>query len=263
MEPDPFLRAFLEEKVQTFNCPAFIPEDPVSVPHRYHRLEDVEIAGFLAATIAWGSRKTILRNGHRLMDRLGESPFDFVMHASPEQLDRLDFTHRTFNSEDLRGFILGLRHIYRTFGTLRDLFGRFAEPDTLQPAISRFRTEFFRPPHARRSEKHISDPLKGSAAKRINMMLRWFVRRDNRGVDLGIWNGVLHPAQLSCPLDVHSGHIARALGILRRKQNDAEAVRELDAVLRTLDPTDPVKYDFALFGLGISREFDGILRARP
>ncbi len=258
--PDPLLREFLEEKAAAFNCPAFVAEDPVSVPHRYHRLEDVEIAGFLAATIAWGSRRTILRNSHRLMDKLGDSPYDFVMHASPGQVDRLEFIHRTFLSEDLRTFVYGLRHVYLAYGNLRSLFERYAAPETLQPAISRFRSEFFRLPHARRSEKHISDPAKGSAAKRLNMMLRWFVRHDNRGVDLGIWNGTLQAAQLSCPLDVHSGQVARSLGILSRKQNDAAAVRELDAVLRTLDPADPVKYDFALFGLGISREFDGLFR---
>lgn len=247
------LKAYLDEQAARFNQPWFVEQDPVSVPHRYVRKEDIEIAGFLAATISWGNRRSILDDADRMMAWFGKSPYDFICSASPRQLQRISgCVHRTFQAEDLRYFIRALRRIYEEEGGMEEVFCRYALPGDLQPAISRFRALFFSMPHPERTTKHISDPERGSAAKRINMMLRWFVRRDDGGVDFGIWEK-LDPAWLSCPLDIHSGKIARELGLLHRKQNDARAVKELDQTLRSLDPADPVRYDFALFGIGVSR----------
>jgi uncharacterized protein (TIGR02757 family) len=249
------LKDFLDEKVDRYNTSDFVADDPISIPHRYTQSEDIEIAGFLAATIAWGNRKIIVKNGHRMLDMLGESPFDFVMSHNNQQLERLDgFVHRTFNHIDLVQFIKSLKHIYENKGGLEVLFSSFATEDSVQPAIHHFKKTFFEIQHPARTTKHISDPLNGSAAKKINMYLRWLVRTDNRGVDFGLWKSI-KPSQLSCPLDVHSGNIARKLGLLNRIQNDAKAVEELDKSLRTLDVNDPVKYDFALFGLGIYEHF--------
>lgn len=249
------LKAFLDEKTRQYQQPGFLETDPIQIPHGYSQKEDIEVSAFLTATIAWGNRLSIIRSGRRMMDLMDLSPYDFVMNASEAELDRLDgFVHRTFNAMDLRCFILSLRHLYLEYGGMEKLFTRFACPDGLQEAITRVRGHFFEPPHSKRSEKHFSDPSRGSAAKRINMFLRWMVRPSDTGVDFGIWKG-LEPAQLSCPLDVHSGKVARALGLLKRKQNDARAVGELDAALRRLDPEDPVKYDFALFGLGVFEKF--------
>lgn len=245
------LKEFLDLKVLQYNTPQFIETDPVSIPHIFLKKEDIEIAGFLAATIAWGNRKSILKNASRMMNLMDMSPFDFVMNHEDDDLENLKgFVHRTFNSEDLKYFIKALQHIYSNHGGLEEIFTVHAASDSLQPAIHKFKSVFFELPHQVRTEKHVSDPLKNSAAKRINMFLRWMVRDDKNGVDFGLWNR-LSSSQLSCPLDVHSGNIARQLGLLKRKQNDARAVSELDANLRELDPLDPVKYDFALFGLGV------------
>ncbi len=249
------LKEFLDEKVDKYNTVDFIVDDPISIPHRYSLKEDIEIAGFLAATIAWGNRQMITKNGHRIMDLLGNSPFDYVMNHKVSHLDRLDgFVHRTFNSNDLRYFITALKHIYKHHGGLENIFIQHATNDSLQPAINNLKNIFFEIPHAERTTKHISDPLNGSAAKKINMFLRWMIRQDNNGVDFGIWKA-LQPSQLSCPLDVHSGNVARKLGLLQLKQNNSKAVKELDINLRLLDERDPVKYDFALFGLGIFEKF--------
>ena len=183
------------------------------------------------------------------------SPYDFVMGHSETDLEQLKgFVHRTFNDEDLLQFARCLRHLYENYNGLEGIFNTYAEEDNLQFAIHKLKSHFFEIPHEARSTKHISDPLKNSAAKRINMFLRWMVRNDNTGVDFGLWKQ-LSPAQLSCPLDVHSGRIARELGLLSRKQDDAKAVLELDKALRSFDPEDPVKYDFALFGLSVFEEF--------
>jgi uncharacterized protein (TIGR02757 family) len=217
--------------------------------------KDIEIAGFLAATIAWGNRKMIVQNGFKLMELMGNSPFDFVMNHTEQHLDRLDgFVHRTFNHADLHYFIRALKHLYAEHGGLENVLSVAVEDSSTQPAISRFKNEFFALPHPSRTLKHVSDPANGSAAKRINMFLRWMVRQDNCGVDFGIWKSI-SPHQLSCPLDLHSGNVARKLGLLTRNQNDAKALAELDANLRLMDPADPVKYDFALFGLGIFEKF--------
>ncbi|MBB1140115.1 TIGR02757 family protein [Myroides sp. WP-1] len=247
------LKEFLDEKVLLYNNPSFIVDDPVQIPHLYTQKEDIEIAGFLSATIAWGNRKMIIKNAHKMMDLMGNSPYDFVMNHNEDHLEALDgFVHRTFNSVDFATFIQALQHIYRHHGGLEKVFSTSDLP--LQERISKFKTLFFEIQHQSRTQKHISDPLKGSAAKRINMYLRWMVRNDNAGVDFGIWKGV-SPSELSCPLDVHSGNMARKLGMLKRTQNDAKALVELDTALRELDPVDPVKYDFALFGLGAIEKF--------
>lgn len=249
------IKEFLDEKAEQYNRPSFIETDPVSIPHRFTLKEDIEIAGFLAATIAWGNRKMILKSSARMMEILGDEPFDFIVNSSGCELDQaVRFVHRTFNSADLAYFLIALRHIYRDKGGLEKIFETYKTSYSLQPAIHELHRIFFELPHEKRTERHVSDPFKGSAAKKINMYLRWMIRKDNRGVDFGIWK-TISPSILSCPLDVHSGNIARKLGILKRKQNDSKAVAELDGVLRSFDPADPVKYDFALFGLGVNEGF--------
>ncbi|MCU0456470.1 MAG: TIGR02757 family protein [Bacteroidales bacterium] len=249
------LKEFLDEKADLYNRPSFIGSDPISIPHRYSDKGDIEIAGFLAATIAWGNRKMILRNSVRMMEILEDSPFEFIVNSSDCELDQaVRFVHRTFNSADLAYFLKALRHIYRNRGGLEAIFKTQKTVDSLQPAIHELHRIFFELPHEKRTERHVSDPYKGSAAKKINMFLRWMVRKDNKGVDFGIWKSI-SPSVLSCPLDVHSGNVARKLGLLKRTQNDAKAVAELDKVLRSFDHKDPVRYDFALFGLGAIEKF--------
>ena len=246
------IKEFLEEKVIQYNNPKFIESDPIQIPHQYSLKEDIEIAGFLTATISWGNRKMIIRNAQNMMNILGNSPYDFVMQQKQYHIDK--FVHRTFNEIDLNYFIRALHNIYTKHKGLEYVFSTHVSSDNLQNSIHEFKRIFFEIEHPARTQKHISDPVKGSAAKRINMFLRWMVRKDNAGVDFGIWEG-LDPSLLSCPLDVHSGNVARKLGLLTRKQNDAKALAELDASLRKMDPNDPVKYDFALFGLGVFEKF--------
>lgn len=249
------LKEFLDTKVAQYNNPKFIESDPIQIPHQFNKKEDIEIAGFLTATIAWGNRKSIINNAKQLMSLLNNSPYDFVINHQKADLEKLQpFVHRTFNGNDCIQFIKCLKHIYLNYSGLEPLFLKHAEKDSLQTAISKFKTVFFEIEHLQRTQKHISDPLKNSAAKRINMFLRWMIRNDNTGVDFGIWKS-LSSSQLSCPLDVHSGNVARKLGLLKRKQNDAKALLELDIALRKLDTNDPVKYDFALFGLGVFEGF--------
>lgn len=248
------LKDFLDQKVQLYNCPDFIESDPIQIPHSFSNKEDIEISGFLSATIAWGNRKMIIKNATKMMDLMGNTPYDFVMSHSENDLELVNnFVHRTFNATDFKTFIGGLKHIYSQHGGLESVF-KNPTNNFLQQNISDFKRLFFEINHEQRTQKHISDPLNNSAAKRINMFLRWMVRIDNKGVDFGIWNSV-SPAYLSCPLDVHSGNVARKLGLLTRKQNDAKALLELDLNLRKLDPKDPTKYDFALFGLGVFENF--------
>ena len=249
------LKDFLDEKVLQYNTLDFIESDPVQIPHLFTLKEDIEIAGFLSATIAWGNRKMIIKNSHRMMDLMGNSPYDFVMSHSENNLEQLEsFVHRTFNGQDFIGFIQSLQNIYKNHDGLEAVFAKNQEEISMQKSISEFKKIFFEIPHLSRTQKHISDPLNNSAAKRINMYLRWMCRQDNNGVDLGIWKSIA-PSKLSCPLDVHSGNVARKLGLLLRKQNDGKALLELDTKLRKLDVTDPVKYDFALFGLGVFEGF--------
>lgn len=249
------LRSFLDEKVLQYNNKNFIDSDPVQIPHLFTLKEDVEISGFLAATIAWGNRKMIINNAKKMVTLMGNSPYDFIMNHKDHHLDDLEgFVHRTFNATDFTTFIKALRHIYQNHGGLEAVFAKHQQEQGMQKAIHEFKKVFFEIDHQHRTHKHVSDPLAGSAAKRINMYLRWMVRNDNNGVDLGIWKSI-SSATLSCPLDVHSGNVARKLGILTRKQNDAKALHELDTQLRLMDKSDPVKYDFALFGLGVFEGF--------
>lgn len=249
------LKEFLDVKVLEYNRPEFIESDPIQIPHLFNKKEDIEISGFLTATIAWGNRKSIINNAKRMMEYMDHSPFDFVKNHREQDLQSLlPFVHRTFNGTDFITFVKGLQHIYNNHHGLEQVFSVANKQTSLQAAIHHFKKVFFEIEHLPRTQKHVSDPLKNSAAKRINMFLRWMVRTDQTGVDFGIWK-TLSPSQLSCPLDVHSGNVTRKLGLLKRKQNDAKALRELDENLRILDATDPVKYDFALFGLGVFEGF--------
>jgi len=253
--PPDELKDFLDIRVAQYNHPDFIELDPIQIPHLYKDKEDIEIAGFLTATISWGKRVSIIKNAHKMMKLMGNSPFDFLLNHREEHLARMDgFVHRTFNSTDLLFFIYALKHLYVNKGGLEGIFQEHQAETSLQLAIHQLKKEFFSLPHPDRTTKHLPDPLKGSAAKRINMYLRWMIRKDEAGVDFGIWKGIT-PSKLSCPLDVHTGNVARKLGLITRKQNDSRTVEELDAALRGFDPVDPVRYDFALFGLGVFENY--------
>lgn len=249
------LKKFLDEKVILYNNPNFIESDPIQIPHLFTLKEDIEIAGFLAATISWGNRKIIIQNSHKMMQIMGNSPFDFIINHKEKDLEKLNsFVHRTFNSIDFEYFIKSLKNIYINHNGLEAVFAKNQENVSMQQSISGFKKVFFELDHQSRSQKHVSDPNNNSAAKRINMFLRWMVRDDKNGVDFGLWKSI-SASQLSCPLDVHSGNVARKLNLLSRIQNDGKALLELDTNLRRLDKNDPVKYDFALFGLGVFEKF--------
>jgi uncharacterized protein (TIGR02757 family) len=244
----------LDETYLRLATPAFITSDPVQVPHAFVKREDAETIGLLTATIAWGQRKTIIANAWKLARLMDQAPFDFVMNASPAELDKTRrFVHRTFNGTDLRHFVRGLRHLYTAHGGLEAAFlpaGPEVPLPSMAEMIAIFRQRFFEPEHEARTRKHVAEPLRGSNAKRINMFLRWMVRPKDRGVDLGLWTRIPTSA-LHVPLDVHTGRVARELGLLQRKQDDWKSVVELTGALRRFDAEDPVKYDIALFGLGI------------
>ena len=250
------LKEFLDEKAALYETPSFLDTDPIHIPAGFSLKQDIEIAGFLTATIAWGNRKSIINNAQKLMEIMGQTPYDFVMeYKSDTHSEYLEgFVHRTFNSIDLDYFIKALQNLYTQRNSMEDFFINYKDLTRLNDSITHFKKEFFSQPHPTRTTKHVSDPVKNSAAKRINMFFRWMVRPNTKGVDLGIWKQ-LQPSQLSCPLDVHSGNVSRKLGLLKRKQNDGKALLELDTQLRKLDPLDPVKYDYALFGLGVFEKF--------
>ncbi|MDP4223586.1 MAG: TIGR02757 family protein [Bacteroidota bacterium] len=250
------LKQFLEEKYLQYNNLSFIPSDPISIPHRFSTLQDREISGFLAATIAWGRRDLIIRSSNILLEAMDNSPYEYIMSSVDGDLKRLScFVHRTFNSNDCISFIKGLKYIYKNYNSMEDpVIEGMKNGGSLKEGISRLRETFFSVEHEPRTEKHFSDINRGSAGKRINMFLRWMVRKDDRGVDFGIWKRI-DPSALFIPLDLHSGNTARKLGLLARKMNDWKAVEELTAILREFDPADPVKYDFALFGLGVNERF--------
>ena len=248
------LKEFLDSKYVQYNQKKFIESDPIQVPHNFTSKEDIEISSFLTATIAWGQRKTIIKNSFKMMDLLDNSPYDYIINSTEKEIDKLNIKHRTFNEIDFRYFIKRLKYIYKNYGNLENIFFENIKDNTLHNSIHNFKSLFFKNNYPLRTTKHISDPFKGSACKRVNMFLRWMVRKDSNGVDFGIWNKI-SPSYLSCPLDVHSGRVARKLGILNRTQNDHKAVLELDNKLRILDSNDPVKYDFSLFGLGVFEGF--------
>ncbi|HXB06842.1 MAG TPA: TIGR02757 family protein [Puia sp.] len=257
------LRAFLDQKVAEYNRPSFIPDDPISIPHQYNRRQDIEIAGFFAAIFSWGNRKTIIRKTEELMQLMDRAPYEFVLQHTDNDLKKLlEFRHRTFNATDLLYFVTFFHHHYSHYDSLEDAFLRPWEqrepaPDgwDAERALSAFYHYFFSlddtPP---RTRKHIASPEKNSSCKRINMFLRWMVRRDANGVDFGLWRRI-GPERLICPLDVHVARVAKRFQLLTRKPTDWLSARELTERLLAFDPADPVKYDFALFGLGAMEKF--------
>jgi len=252
----PSLKSYLDEKVELYNNSAFIINDPISIPYLFSKKEDIEISGFLSATIAWGQRKTIVNNAKQLIEWMDGTPHDFIINFTDQDLTHFrKFIHRTFNGTDCEYFLWSLKNIYQNHDGLEGAFCNGFNPagENIKDAIIHFRKIFFDLDHPARTRKHIADPNMKSAAKRINMFLRWMVRNDAKGVDFGVWTKI-KPSQLICPLDVHSGNVARKLGLLQRKNNDWQAAEELTNKLKLFDPIDPVKYDFALFGLGVSEQ---------
>ena len=250
------LRDFLEEKAEFYNRPAFTETDPVMIPRSFSGKENQEISGFLASSIAWGNRVSILKNARYLMALMDNNPFAFLTQSAPSEWNTVSrFVHRTINGEDMFFFARSLRSIYLNHGGLEQLFTRsWMKRKEMGLVLADFHDIFLSIPHSARSRRHIANVAAGSAAKRINLFLRWMVRSDDRGVDLGLWRKIPASA-LMLPLDVHSGKVARKLGLLQRHQNDWKAVEEVTSALRDMDPADPVKYDFALFGLGIFERF--------
>tara|TARA_B100000989_G_scaffold295024_1_gene275204 strand:+ start:4698 stop:5465 length:768 start_codon:yes stop_codon:yes gene_type:complete len=246
------LKSFLDFKVKKYNSLEFIVEDPIQIPKLYTRKEDIEIMSFVIATISWGNRTSIINSGKKLINIFGESPLDFILTIKESSIEKLNFFHRTFNYYDFQFFIKSLKNIYLNKGGLEKVFSKYNDQNNFKN-IEHFRSIFFSLLHEKRVEKHISSPLKGSSCKRLNMFLRWMVRNDDI-VDFGLWKKI-SPSSLSCPLDVHTGNVARKLNLIKRKNNDIISLMELDKNLRKLDSKDPVKYDFALFGLGRYERF--------
>jgi len=248
------LKKFLDQKVEEYNRPAFIKDDPISIPHLFKKKQDIEIAGFFAAVFSWGNRTTIINKSNELMMRMDNSPFDFIKDHSIKELKKLKgFKHRTFNEDDLFFFIESLRHHYSKFSSLEAAFFPNKNFD-IEQGLIHFKKYFLSAEHLKRTEKHISSPSQKSTCKRLNMYLRWMVRDDNNGVDFGLWKSI-SPAKLIIPIDLHVARVAKKLGLLKRKQVDWLAAVELTEALRQLDDKDPVKYDFALFNLGIVEKF--------
>lgn len=252
------IKDFLDEKVALYNRPNFIELDPISIPHRFQKKQDIEVAGFFAAILAWGQRKTILNKCNELLARMDDAPHDFLVNHSEGDLKTfLGFKHRTFNEVDALYFIHFLSWFYRQQDSLEEAFliGQSGAVDSMESMLIQFQRHFFSLEDApSRTKKHISSPATRSACKRINMYLRWMVRQDDQGVDFGIWKGI-SPAQLICPCDLHVDRVGRKLGLITRKQTDWGTAVELTQVLRSFDAEDPVKYDFALFGLGVEEKF--------
>ena len=253
------LKDFLDSKIELYNLPLFIKDDPISIPHRFTKQPDIEIAGFFAALLAWGNRKSIINSCNTLLASMDNAPYDFCLHHSEKDLKRLSgFKHRTFNDMDLLCLVQFLKLHYTKHASLETAFSRWIKPGdaTVENALTGFHNYVFSNQEyfAERTRKHIATPAKKSACKRLNMFLRWMVRQDDKGVDFGIWKNI-RPSQLICPLDVHVARVARRLNILQRTQNDWQAAAELTNYLKQLDANDPVKYDYALFGLGVIEKF--------
>ena len=250
------LKAFLDSKVAQYNRPDFIKNDPVSIPHLFTKKQDIEIMGFWAATLAWGQRVTIINKCKELISLMDGAPYDFIMnHQEPDLKKLLHFKHRTFNDIDTLYFISFFRYHYSNYASLEDAFVPPGPLKGVEASLNYFRTYFFSlPDHPRRTMKHVSAPSQKSTCKRLNMFLRWMVRKDNCGVDFGIWNKI-KPSELIMPCDLHVDRVARKLQLITRKQTDWQTAIELTERLREFDPADPVKYDFALFGLGIEEKF--------
>ena len=248
------LRTFLDKKVAAFNRPEFIAADPISIPHLFQQKPDIEIAGFFAATIAWGQRTTILQNCRRILDAMDYAPYDFIMHHEEQDLKRfLDIQNRTFQATDLLYMIHFFRWFYARHESLEEGFC-FDSPQSMYDRLVGFRNYFFSIEHPQRTEKHVATPAKNSACKRLNMFLRWMVRKDNGGVDFGHWNQI-NMNELICPLDTHVYHVAVRLGLLEPGKADWKHAVALTSRLRDFNADDPVRYDFALFGLGIEERF--------
>tara|TARA_B100000575_G_scaffold266115_1_gene243188 strand:+ start:3974 stop:4753 length:780 start_codon:yes stop_codon:yes gene_type:complete len=251
----PDLKEFLDEKAYKYESPSFIKDDPILIPHEFKKREDIEISAFITSVISWGNRKTIIKSSRKIMGYMENSPYDFVMnHNKKDLLDNNKSIHRTFNMTDLNYFIISLKNIYKNYGGIEDIISNKKNGVNIQERISFFKKIFFTLEHPKRTLKHLPSPMDGSSAKRFNMFLRWMVRSNEKGVDFGIWKKI-KKSELSIPLDVHTGRISRDLGILSRKQNDSKSVNEIDKRLREMDPIDPVKYDYALFGLGVYEKF--------
>lgn len=250
------LKEFLDKKVREYNRPAFIPADPIAVPHQFTKKQDIEIAGFFAATFAWGIRTTIIKKCRELMELMDNAPHEFVVHHREKDLRRfLGFCHRTFNDTDLLYFVSFLQHHYKNNDSLETAFVSHPGNNKVEDHLNYFYTYFFSLDDApQRTRKHVAAPMKNSACKRLNMFLRWMVRRDKKGVDFGIWKSI-QPSQLICPLDVHVARVARRFQLLDRPNADWRAALAITEQLRTFDPRDPVKYDFALFALGVAERF--------
>ena len=251
------LKSFLDEKAEYYECLDFIENDPIQIPHQFNKKEDIEIAGFLTSIIAWGQRKTIINNAKKLMLWMDNDPHSFLLNHEESDLKQFtSFVHRTFNADDLLYFIYRLSKMYKEEGGLESVYTSLINnTGSVQTAISQFKQLFFSDEHLQRSEKHLPNPLKGSSAKRMNMYLRWMVRSDKKEVDFGLWKGISSSA-LYLPLDIHTGNVSRELGLLKRNQNDSKALEEVMIQLRKFDPVDPVKYDFALFGMGVNKEIE-------
>ena len=252
------IKDFLDEKVIQYNQPGFITLDPISIPHRFSKKQDIEISGFFAAILAWGQRKTIINKCLELFTLMDNAPHDFLLHHREEDLKSLlNFKHRTFNEVDTLYFVHFLSWYYRRFESLEDAFliGQTGQTESMESILTRFHDYFFSLPDApSRTKKHIATPVRKAACKRINMYLRWMVRDDDKRVDFGLWKRI-KPAQLICPCDLHVDRVGRKLGLITRKQTDWQTAMELTERLREFDPVDPVKYDFALFGLGVEEKF--------
>lgn len=252
----PSLKKLLDSKVAEFNQPGFVINDPVTIPHRFSKKHDIEIAGFFAAILAWGNRTTIIKSCSHLLALMDNAPYSFCIQHNENDLKQLTaFKHRTFNATDLLYFIAFLKHHYTNHYSLETAFtkGLNKKDKTIESSLAGFYDYFFSlPDYPERTKKHIATPAKKSACKRLNMYLRWMVRSDTNGVDFGIWKNI-RPSQLVCPLDVHVARVARSLGLLQRKQNDWAAAVELTSRLRTFSKNDPVQYDFALFGMGVNQ----------
>jgi len=249
------LKDFFDSKVAQYNQPSFIQDDPICVPHTFSKKQDIEIAGFFAAVFAWGNRTTIIQKSFELMKLMDNSPHEFCLHHQDQDLKRLlHFKHRTFNTTDLLYFISFLQQHYKKQDSLEDAFVIPKEKE-MEIRLTRFHEYFFSLEDApARTRKHIATPYKGSSCKRLNMFLRWMVRKDKAGVDFGIWQKI-KPSELICPIDLHVARVAKRFQLLDRKQTDWQAAVELTNYLKTLDPKDPVKYDFALFGLWVMEKY--------
>ena len=247
------LKDFLDFKAEQYEHPRFLESDPIQLPHRFSKKEDIELVGFLVSTIAWGNRVSIVKSGERLLEIMEQQPHAFIQNYTSKQLKDSHFVHRTFNSTDLDFYFRSLQAIYAT-GGLEKAFENHTTIEGVKGRIVSFRTKFMKVEHLDRSHKHLSNPEKNSAAKRLNMYLRWMVRDSAKGVDFGLWKSI-SSSELYLPLDVHTSNNARRLELLSRKQDDWKALDELMSNLREMDPIDPVKYDFALFGLGAFEKF--------